>query len=517
MVSWKTNSVDASLIIPEWKGSKAKWRKRYWKFDSKSFPLNGRLWIPNRDEKMPVVMIVHGNHTMEEYSDQGYGYLGELLASQGYLTVSIDENFINATWSGDFRGKEMPARAWLLLKHLQEFRKWNELPSHPLYNRIDLDNIILVGHSRGGEAVAIAASFNQLEFFPDDANLTFDFHYGIQGIISIAPTDKRYFRRIKLRDISYLSLQGSYDSDESSFFGIRQLQRIELSQGSEHFKAGLYIHRANHGQFNTEWGSYDSGAPFKWLLNVKSLLPADDQRKIAEVYIGAFIHDVFNKPIYQELFKSAYTAQNWLPKTLYFNQYVNGSNQTIVNFEEDIDLQSGTFEGSSAQTQGLVIWREEKTRFRDDDFRSTSAVVIGWDSLDNPQYNIRLNPPLSTDQSNELLVSIATGDHKQLKLADSILQKFKKRLVDFTLVIKYKNSKPDSIVLSSMKMLNPALTIQYAKTKGLSSNWGSSWEPVFENYYFPIHENDSISSINFLFDQTPFGVIQIDQISIQHK
>jgi len=515
---WTTETVDAHLIIPEWKGNKDKWRKKFWGFDSKSFPINGRIWIPDKNGALPIVMIVHGNHTMEEFSDTGYGYLGDLIASQGYLVVSVDENFINATWSGDFRGKEMPARAWLLLKHLQEFRKWNQDKDHLLFKRIDLENIVLAGHSRGGEAVVIAAEYNKLDYFPDNGNVEFDFNFGIKGIVSIAPTDKRYFRRIDLSNVSYLSLQGSYDSDESSFFGIRQMQRIQIS-GTNHFKSALYIHRANHGQFNTEWGSYDSGAPFKWLLNVKPLLTAEDQREIAKVYIGAFIHDVFNTPTYQELFKSAYSAKNWLPETLYFSQFINGSNREITTFEEDIDLQSGSFEGSRIITDGLSIWREDKTRFRDDDFRSTNAVVIGWDTLENPQYKIQFEKLIPTYSSSELLVSIAAGDYKELKLTDSTKQNDKSKVlpIDFTLVINYRNSGPDSIVLSSKKLLNPALNIHYAKTKSLSNNWGNSWEPIFENYYFPTHPRDSISAITFVFDQIPAGIIHIDQISIQNK
>ena len=32
---------------------------------------------------------------MEQYSDPGYGYLGELMASRGFIFASVDENFLN--------------------------------------------------------------------------------------------------------------------------------------------------------------------------------------------------------------------------------------------------------------------------------------------------------------------------------------------------------------------------------------------------------------------------------------
>ena len=283
-----TEAVDASKIIPEWKGKKAKWRKRYWGFGSKEFPINGRVWMPSEGKDLPIVLIVHGNHGMEHHSDPGYAYLGELLASRSFISISVDENFINGTWSGDFRGKEMPARAWLLLKHLEQWKSWVENPEHELYQKADLDNVMLVGHSRGGEAISIAKAYNSLSHFPDDATVEFDFNFGIKSLVAIAPTDQRYFRRVELSNVNYFSIQGSYDSDEASFFGWRQAQRISFTDSSYYFKSGLYLHGANHGQFNTIWGRYDAGPPYKWLLNTAPIIPAEDQRSYAKTYISAF-------------------------------------------------------------------------------------------------------------------------------------------------------------------------------------------------------------------------------------
>lgn len=79
--------------------------------------------------------------------------------------------------SGDFHGREMNTRAWLLLKHLEVWRKWNEEEGNELYKRINMDQIVLLGHSRGGEAVAIAATFNKLPSFPGNASLKFNFDF----------------------------------------------------------------------------------------------------------------------------------------------------------------------------------------------------------------------------------------------------------------------------------------------------------------------------------------------------
>ncbi len=314
-IKFKTPTVDASRLLPEWKGKKKKWRERYWGFGVKNFPLNGRVYMPEGDGAFPLVLIVHGNHSMIDYSDGGYAYLGELLASRGFIVASIDENFVNAHWSGDFRGKEMPARAWLLLKHLEQWDIWNNTPGHELANKIDMENIMLIGHSRGGEAVTIAAAYNKLAYFPDDAREAFDFNFNIKGIVPIAPTDYRYHRQIKLENINYLSLQGSHDSDEISFWGMRPYHRLKFTDKNNWLKAGVYIHRANHGQFNSTWGRADMGAPFKWLLNTQPLVSGEDQREAAKVFISAYAEAVLkNNKRYLPIFKNAGTAKDWLPE-----------------------------------------------------------------------------------------------------------------------------------------------------------------------------------------------------------
>jgi hypothetical protein len=48
---------------------------------------------------------------------------------------------------------------------------------------VDLGRIALVGHSRGGEAVATAAVFNAQPRWSDDANVAFDFGFGIRALV----------------------------------------------------------------------------------------------------------------------------------------------------------------------------------------------------------------------------------------------------------------------------------------------------------------------------------------------
>ena len=191
----------------------------------------------------PLVLIVHGNHGMESFSDPGYAYLGELLASQGFIVVSVDENFLNSSLA-DFvnpfdlrRGEENSARGWLLLEHLVQWRAWSEDKTHPMFGKADLNRIALIGHSRGGEAVAIANSFNDLSHDPDDATLDFNYHFKIGAIAAIAPIDGQYKPRNRptpMRDTNYFTIHGTMDGDVTSFMGTAQYSRASFSGEKKH-------------------------------------------------------------------------------------------------------------------------------------------------------------------------------------------------------------------------------------------------------------------------------------------
>lgn len=531
-VKYKSSSVDASRMLPDWKGRKAKWRKLYWGFGVEEFPLNARVWMPDGEGPFPLILIVHGNHGMEEYSDPGYAYLGELLASRGFITLSIDENFINGTWSGDFMGKEMPARAWLLLKHLEQWRQWTEDSGHGLHGKADLERVILAGHSRGGEAAPIAASFNKLSFFPDDAREKFNFGFGIKGIVAIAPTDKRYMRRINLNDINYLSLQGSYDSDESSFFGFRQYQRIKFTDTSFHFKSGLYIHRANHGQFNSVWGKYDGGIPGRWLLITKPLITQEEQQQITKVYLAAFAETVLHQSKdFLPLFVNAAVASDWLPTTFLLNTYTDSYTSALLTFDEDIDLTIGTTKGSVIQSDALKVWREETLQFRDKDTQAINAVILGWRKSDDsatltPRYKVTFEKPLAVSEGYTLLFSMGRGNPDELKDKNEevVSDKFdEKAELNFRIQITDSLGNQVSTELKKWKRIAPRLKVQYVKLTGINQqNYGNVWEPALETVEVPLKQLvdkgqslQSIKHIELIFNDTPSGVLILNEIALQ--
>ena len=412
-VDLRTECVDASPFIPKgWSFA----RTSYWGFDFTQLPINGRVWFPEGDGPFPLVLIVHGAHNMTEFSDPGFAYIGALLASRGYIVASIDENFFNYGWYqyGDFEESDIDARAWLILQHLVVWQKWNKSEKGLFSGKVDMSRIALIGHSRGGEAIAAAASFNRMGRYPKNGSISFKFNFDIRTLIALSPSDTYqppYERSTPtfIRNVNYLLLQGTHDRDVPSIVGSRVYQRVIFTdnrEGSDHalvdnkfrhyMKAALYIYRANHSQFNTVWGVYDFPWPHRLFENTATQLRGEEQRQIAKIYVSAFLDATLRgKRSYIPIFRDYRLIKKWLPETAFISRFQDSSFHIISDFDDDIDPAMTTVEGGKIIGQNLAEWYEQ-----DIDYhyymaygsRSNRVVFLKWESMGNnvPIYGLKL-------------------------------------------------------------------------------------------------------------------------------
>ncbi|MDR7128494.1 dienelactone hydrolase [Algoriphagus sp. 4150] len=572
-----TDSVNGVAFLDNWKGFSGWWREKYWGFDDKSLPINGRVWYPEGQGPFPLVLVVHGNHSMQDYSDPGYDYLGELLASRGMILVSVDENFINSSWT-DIKGgleKENDARGWLLLEHLKVWHNWNTQADHPFFNKIDIDKIALIGHSRGGEAVVHAAMLNELDYYPDDATVRLNYNFNIKSIVAIAPVDGQYEpgdTRTKLKNIDYFVIHGSQDADVSSYMGSMQYERITFQDSAYHFKAGLYVYGANHGQFNTSWGNNDTGNPFLGLLNLKQQLNEDSQREIAKVYIAAFLETTLQGEMeYLPLFLDARRGKNWLPETIYLNQFEDSNLKTLANFEEDFDVSTLSADSGSILSKNLSVWRESEIQLKWAK-KGSRAAFLGWDyevadSLKDDRakdfvpdslianYSLNLNPSaFLLDSASVLMFSMAEstedsnpkssgkwvngtneinkeesedGEENSTEEPENNVAKTKnesekkkaKKPLDFTIHLIDSAGQSISFLLSEFSPLQREIPVVIMKSDFIKGHNDS--EKVFQTFAFNLGKFAELNTsfnltqtkiIKFVFDQNTSGVVVVDNI-----
>ena len=571
----KTDSVNGVAFIDDWDGFSGWAREKYWGFDSKALPINGRVWYPEGDGPFPLVLIVHGNHMMQDYSDPGYDYLGKLLASRGFILASVDQNFINGAWTDIPEGldEENDARGWLLLEHLKVWHQWNDDANNQFFNKIDTSNIALIGHSRGGEAVAHAAMFNKLAYYPDDASIKLGYNYNIKSVIAIAPVDGQYkpaSSKTELEDVSYFVIHGSQDGDVSSFMGSEQYERVTFKDSLYHLKSGLYVHGANHGQFNSSWGNNDVGIAFTGFLNLKQLLSEEEQQKIAEVYISAFLESTLrNKTEYLPLFMDARKGKDWLPKTIYLNQFEDSNSQIISDFDEDFDVVTTTKKGN-VSSENLTVWREEEIKLKWNN-KGSRALFIGWNYEDEDdekdeseeiseaimaKYTITIEPnTVAIDSSSAFMFSMAEStessnpktkgkwidnenkdknekldkdedadtdektEEKEVDDEDDDDEVKAKEPIDFTIVMEDSNGQSVQFPLSDFSSLQREIETVIWKIDFLMGDKES--EKTFQTFYFPLEniqklnsnfEISNLSKITYRFDKSKKGVVVIDNI-----
>lgn len=560
----KTRPVDATPFVEGNEGWTVSVRNWFWGFDFEKFPRNGRVWYPEGPGPFPLVLVVHGNHNMADFSDPGYAWLGELLASRGFITVSVDENFFNGSWSGGL-DKENDGRGWMLLKHLEVWREWNRTPGNPFHRKVDLDRIALIGHSRGGEAAGIAAAFNRMPRYPDDATEPLGFNFGIRAVVAIAPSDGQYKpanKPIPLADVSYLVLQGGHDGDVSVFLGERLYERLEFKEG-DHFKAALFSYRSNHGQWNTVWGEADSGWPNSLLLNRETLLAPEEQRRLGAVAISGFLEaTLHDQPAYVQLFRDLRSAPGWLPKDLYITRFQDSTFRALVDSEEDVDVATTAPEGGRIDGRHLTLWKQKDLGFRQGEGTKQNQVVyLGWKrEKDKPGpaaiYAVRLPQEAPADWKppgpDSLLVFdlVDSGDEapdpkekdkkKEEEKSDAEKEKEEKEReakeerdrkegkepLDLSIELVADGGATVRLPLSRFRAVPVPLESRFTRLPDESEVYGDAWEPVMQTFELPLRafaeakpgfDPSALREVRFVFDRSPEGVVILDDVGFAEQ
>ncbi|MEV5964123.1 Calx-beta domain-containing protein [Kribbella sp. NPDC051952] len=273
--------------------------------------LRGKVYTPKGAiGPHPLVIFLHGRHEVCYGGDgegsekpwpcsggakpipsfRGYDGPATALASNGYQVVSISANAINA-WDGAVYDSGAQARAELILDHLALWKKWSTLGGGPFgrqfVGKIDLQNVGLMGHSRGGEGVARAAVLNA-----DRGG-----QYGIRAVLPLAPTD---FARATVPGVAMSVVLPYCDGDVSDLQGQKFYDDTRYSvTGDAAPRSTITVLGANHNFFNTEWTPGQSEAPSNddWFgdeqespcgAKYAGRLTAKEQQAVGTAYVAGF-------------------------------------------------------------------------------------------------------------------------------------------------------------------------------------------------------------------------------------
>jgi hypothetical protein len=224
------------------------------------------------DGPRPMVLFLHGRHSTcyrggpagrssgdwpcpagwwPVPSYQGYRYIADVLASRGYLAVSISANGVNGQ-DGLFIDGGAAARSALVRHHLALWAEWATVGGDPwggrFLGRVDLDKVALVGHSRGGEGVERAA----IDTNPDDP-------WRIRGLVLIGPTA---FNRQVAAGIHTTVVLPFCDGDVTTLEGQQYIDiGRDLTSADPALRSSVMAMGTNHNFYNTEWTPGLSRAP----------------------------------------------------------------------------------------------------------------------------------------------------------------------------------------------------------------------------------------------------------------
>ncbi|MCE7000658.1 hypothetical protein LZG04_38455 [Saccharothrix sp. S26] len=226
--------------------------------------------------RRPLALFLHGRHITCYHGTQmllewpcpapakpvpshrGYLQAQRLLASQGYVTVSVSANAVNAHDALDFESGA-GARSALVRAHLAKWADWagpgrgrapEAVRAAPV---ADLGNVVLVGHSRGGEGVNRAALDSLSP--PDHDGPA---RWTVRGQVLIGPT---MFGHNPAPDVPSVTILPGCDGDVSDLQGQLFVDATRGVSGGTALHSALYFVGANHNFFNTEWTPGQAEAP----------------------------------------------------------------------------------------------------------------------------------------------------------------------------------------------------------------------------------------------------------------
>lgn len=173
----------------------------------------------------------------------GYDYVAAILASYGYIVVSISANGINAKDTTQF-DVGMLWRARLIQAHLDQWSTFATTGGAPFgttfVGKVDFDRVGTMGHSRGGEGVSRHYTYNRSLGSP----------YNVRAVLPLAPVN---FSRELMDNVNLMVLLPYCDGDVADLQGVHYYDDSRFFAGDPTNKHTMLVMGGNHSYYNTIW------------------------------------------------------------------------------------------------------------------------------------------------------------------------------------------------------------------------------------------------------------------------
>lgn len=243
------------------------------------YRMQGVIGVPEGQNR-PVVIFLHGAHPIQSAAenryDLGFSYLVDQLADAGYLALSmnvgINYSFENGEPNGCQRTVQVVEQQSALLKQAIEGK--NGIFPCDLKNKGDLNQVILVGHSRAGYDIFEVADQTEL--------------LGIQGLISAAPSLVSPLSEAPV-DVPAGIIIPQYDGDVTSLDGGTLFDQLENTSQRSSGTDLIYLENGNHGGFSTALVRPD---PFADRDTLPLVMEPEKQQAFFSAYVMDFVKTV---------------------------------------------------------------------------------------------------------------------------------------------------------------------------------------------------------------------------------
>jgi hypothetical protein len=528
-------------------------------------PLNGIFYLPTGTGTFPIAFFLHGTHQPRERSEPGYEEAARHLASHGVLAVTVDENYANG-------GCGNGGRAVWLLEHVKQFRTWNATLGHPLAGKIDMSRVMIIGHSRGGEAVEVASFFNRLTNqgvtsirpFPDtpefegvNAPVSVNgghfgpWQFSLQAVVAIAPVEGEYMpvdpandtRQIEtVVEDNFFIIHGNRDSDVGRFVGHAAYDRAvpfdphAATDTLASIKGLLFIANANHNYFNRIWQLHPDGTTpgsRGVVYDANLQLSADDQYASLKTWLVAIAQptllgrpetlDVLReKALLALVLPSAVHTDSGGALTLGFqSQFQDRFRLLVDHYEEDTvptttsPLPAGITGGNEALAltiQELLFTMDPRPFFTE----QTHGLNALWGSSGARTYRVFFSsgPPLVTSSGQPLTdVALRIGfTPEETQNPVNVNQ-------DFTLEVRDRAGA--TYALAATTLFGSVPVLPYPNDLTESERAFRPFQVVMQTVRFPLARFaergvavQNVSDIRVRFDRTASGSAYVDDLQL---